>query len=141
MDKKSSLLFKIFPVVYLGLAFFYIHFAIQPRLIFHHQQPPFISSPDFWKPYLNHPGGISELISTFLMQSFYYKYMGTLVFFGIAASIKGLVSALLNAIHKNSYNLVLAFIPLTFGIVLTNNYNLPFSVIVSLFLILILLLL
>ncbi|MBL7111945.1 MAG: hypothetical protein ISS19_08395 [Bacteroidales bacterium] len=142
MDKKSSMvLFGILPAVYLILAFIYIIFIVQPTLYFHHVQPPFILSPDVLGPYFEYPGGLSELAANFFMQSFYYKYSGPIVLFGIAFAIMWLIYALMNVIYKNKLNIIWALAPLTFTIVLVNNYNLPFSIIISTVVVLLFLLL
>ncbi len=142
MDKKSSMvLFGLFPGVYLILAFLYIIFVIQPTLCFHHTQPPFIVSLGFWGQYFEYPGGFSELVANFFVQSFYNKIAGPMVFFSIALGIMWLVYTLMSVICPGKLNIIWALAPLTLTIVLANNYNFPFSVIISVAVVLLLLLL
>jgi hypothetical protein len=138
--KSSSLLFTFLPAVYLVLGFLYIVAVIQPTLYFHHLQPPFLVSPDFWRPFFENPGGPSELVANFLMQSFYSKYLGPVVLFTIALAITWSVRLLLDLTFKSELNRILALFPFTLATVLTNNYNLPFSIIVSMVVLLLLLL-
>ncbi len=68
-------------------AFLYIIFIIQPELIFHHSQPPFIISSVYFNPFLKYPGGTAELLANLFLQSFYYKFPGSFVFLLIALFI------------------------------------------------------
>ena len=119
------------PGIYLVMAFLYIIFIVNPVFCFHHVQPPFILSPDFFEPYIKYPGGLSELLANLFMQSFYYKFLGPVVLFGVAFSLMWLVFKLMNCIYKRMLNVFWALIPLGFAVVLTNNYNFPFSITIS----------
>jgi hypothetical protein len=141
MDKKSSRVIIGISVAYLITAFLYIIFAIQPALYFHHVQPPFLFSSDFLGHYFEYPGGFSELIANLFMQSFYVKYLGPLVFFSIALAIMWLIYTIMNVIYKSRMNMVWALAPLTFTIVLANNYDFPFSIMISIGIVLLFLLL
>jgi hypothetical protein len=141
MDRKSSiLLFSIVPATYQVLALLYIVLVIQPTLYFHHVQPPFLVSADFLESFFEHPGGPSELAANFLMQSFYSKFLGPVVLFIISLAIMWSVRVLLDVTFKNELNRILALVPFTLAILLTNNYNLPFSIIVSMVVLMLLLL-
>lgn len=138
----SKNIFWAIPVLYLISGFVYILVIIQPELIFHHQQPPFILSPVFYKQYTNYPGGLAELVANLIMQSFYFKIIGHVVLLAIASVIGWLTYGLVNSIIKSKLNSNWAAIPFLLTIILTNNYDFPFSSIVSVaFLLLILLIL
>lgn len=121
---------RIVPI-YVISAFLYIVFVIQPELIFHHIQPPFILSPVFYKPYLNYPGGPAELIANLIMQSFYFQIIGPLVLLTVAFSIGLLIYELINSNYKSKLNIIWASIPFFLTLILTNNYNFPFAAVVS----------
>ena len=131
LKRISNTLFTLLPVIIFLLAFNYIFKTIEPKLIFHHFQPPFILASDFVHPYLKYPGGIARLVATFIMQFFYYKYFGTIVFFAIALGFYALSFLVLNKIHKNKLNRILSFAPFLLSIVMANNYNFPYSIIIS----------
>ncbi|MBN2697493.1 MAG: hypothetical protein JXR52_01600 [Bacteroidales bacterium] len=137
MDRRlSGIIFGILPGIYLILAFLYIFFITRPEFYFHHVQPPFILSIDYLVPYLKVPGGLSEMIANLFMQSFCYRVPGTIVLFGLAGFIGWLALELMNLIRTSRLNRIWALIPFSLTIILTNHYNFPFSVIVSLLIVL-----
>lgn len=127
----SKIISWLIPACYLILSFLYIVFIIQPELIFHHVQPPFIASTEFFRPYLKYPGGPAELLANLMMQSFYFKIAGPVVFFAIAFVIGWMTYLLMESVFKSRLNFIWAFIPTILTIELANNYNFPFSIIVS----------
>jgi len=140
--KPENILSKFIPAVYLFLALIYLIFIIQPEFIFHHVQPPFIYSNLFFSPFLKYPGGPAELLANLILQMFYYRLAGSVVFFLVAFFIAWMMFQLLNSICKSKSNRIWALIPFSLTIILSGNYNFPFTVNVSvLFLLLILLVL
>ena len=132
MDKYSDKIFyRILPAIYLLIAFVYILFVIKPAWYYHHVQAPFLFSTGFYSPYLKYPGGIAELLGTFFMQFFYPLYAGPVVLFVFVSAIAWLSYKLLDNIRQKKDNIILAMIPMIFSLVLINNYNFPFSIIVS----------
>jgi tetratricopeptide (TPR) repeat protein len=140
-QKTSGIIFGILPGIYLFLAFVYLITVVRPDFYFHHVQPPFLLSTDYLGHYFTYPGGFSRLIANLLMQSFYSRFLGPVVLFAIALATMWLSYNLMNTMYQSRLNLIWSLAPLTLTIVLANNYNLPFSVIVSLLLVLLLLLL
>jgi hypothetical protein len=137
----SKIIFWAIPAGYLIPAFLYIAIIIQPQLIFHHVQPPFIASFEFFRPFLKYPGVLAELPANLIMQSFYFKIIGSVVFFAIACFVGWLMFLLLESVFKSRLNRIWAFIPTILTIQLANNYNFPFSIVVSIaFLLLVLVL-
>ena len=130
-ERRSRILFTFIPAIFMMAAFLYITILIRPDFLFHHVQPPFILSGDFLAPYLRYPGGISEWLANLCMQSFYSRYLGPVVFFGIAFTIMWLVFKLMDSVYSSKSNLLWALVPFTLVITLANNYNLPFSVLIS----------
>ncbi len=115
----------------LVLVFSYIFFIIQPELIFHHSQPPFLTSQIFYKQYLNYPGGPSELVANFIAQSFYYKVFGTVCVLCLFIIIAWFSTLLFDSVCKSNFNFIWSSIPAILSISLLNNYNFPLSAIVS----------
>lgn len=142
MNLKPEYIFsKLIPFGYFIAAIFYIIFVIQPELIFHKVQPPFVFSNIFFKPFLKYPGGPAELLADLILQSFYFKMAGPVVLLILAILVALLMSGLLNSVSNNKLNPVVALIPFSLTIILTGNYFFPFSVIVSVIFLLLLLLL
>ncbi len=132
MNKNlSKIISWVIPACYLILSFLYIVFIIQPELIFHHVQPPFIASNEFFRPFLKYPGGPAELLANLMMQSFYFKIAGTVVFFAIVILIGWLFYLLMQSVFKSRLNRIWALIPIILTVELAGNYNFPFSVVIS----------
>ena len=130
------------PAFFLISGLLYIIFIVQPELIFHNEQPGFIFSTVYYNQFLNYPGGLAELAANLIVQSFYFKFAGPVVLFSITSLIGWSTCKLINSVNKSSLNRIWSLLPALLTIVLTNNYNFPFSVIVSItFLLLILLVL
>jgi hypothetical protein len=127
----SKVISWVIPAGYLILSFLYIVFIIQPEFIFHHVQPPFIASTEFFRPFLRYPGGVAELTANLFMQSFYFKFTGSVVFFAIAILNGWLTYLLMQSVFKSRLNRVWSLIPIILSIELANNYNFPFSIVVS----------
>jgi len=137
MEKNSAkLYFKFIPALCLLFTYVYIVLVINPAFYLHHTQAAFLFSIDFYSAFLKYPGGLSELIGNFIMQFFYFRFFGPIVFFGIVILIGWLSLKILDRFKKKEINIVLAFIPMTLCMVLVNNYNFPFSIIVSFIIIL-----
>ena len=116
---------------WLVLAFVYILVVIRPELIFHHTQAPFLTGPLFYKQYLNYPGGLSELTANLVLQTFHFRLFGSLIILLFLFSIAYLTHYLCNSIFKSKINLIWAAISAWVTVLLMNNYNFPFSTVVS----------
>lgn len=138
LSKKINLL--LFSLIFL-FSFLYIILVIQPVFYFHNLQPAFLLSREFIAGFFNYPGGLSELLASLIMQSFYYKFLGPIVIFGIALAIFWLTHSLLHALYPGMYTFFLSLFPFVLTIILCNNYDLPFTIIVSLIMVLLFLLL
>ena len=120
----------------LAVSFLYILFVIQPFLYAHHVQAPFLVTWWFFKSFLQFPGEPAEYAANFIMQFFYSPVSGTLAF-ALLSGFQYLFSfLLLKNISRSSLMPAFALIPFVFSIALANNYNLPFSIEVSVLLIL-----
>ena len=141
--KQESLTASIKPIVIVSLllSFGYVGIVVQPFLYAHHTQSPFIFSVVFLKSFLQFPGEPAEYIANFFMQIFYQPVSGIIAFSLISGLQFILAMLLLKSISKSIFTPLLALIPLMFSMVLANNYNLPYSIEISVILILALLLL
>ena len=107
---------------------------------FHKIQPPFLLTSDFFQSYSKVPGGLSEWFGNFVMQAFYYPIKGSILFYLVAIITSAMVFVLLQRFKANSMNKILAIMPLILIVTLAGNYSFPFSTIVSLILVALLLL-
>lgn len=138
MNQKSIPgILRFMPVIFLILSAAYVISFIQPVIHFHYWQPPFIISNNFFAQYTGHPGGIADLISNFIMQSFYNKHLGQVVFLLINLFAWGLMYILMNSLNKNRLNFAWSFIPFSLLLALSNNFNFPLSVTISVFILLV----
>ncbi len=126
---------RVFPVFFLIVSFFYVVLVVHPAFWFHKQQTPFLVTSDFFHSYLKYPGGFSDWLSDFFMQSFYYRLKGSLVFFALAAVVSGLTWVLLQQFYKSTVNKILAMLPLLLTVTLASNYNFSLVVVVSVILV------
>ncbi len=127
----TKVIFSFLPAVFMLIGYLYILIGIQPELIFHHNQPAFIVSSVFIGPFLKYPGGLAELTANLISQSFYFKVIGASVFFALTFVTGWLTFLIINSINENKLNRFWAFLPVICTIALTNDYNFPFAVIVS----------
>lgn len=114
------------------IAFVYMILVVRPAFYFHYLQPPFLLTSDFLAGYLDHPGGLSQWMALLLFQSFFSQALGPVVFIGLAVSIWLLTRKLMDRFFPKPENALLSLLPFTLAIVLVNNYNFPFSILISL---------
>ncbi len=134
-DQSQTRLIAAGQVIFAVLALLCLFFVVQPQLYFHHVQPSFLVTAGFLKEVVHHPGGISEYAACFLMQSFYNRYAGTLVFWCAGFLLWWLVWKIMSFIHRDKRNGVLALLPALLAPALAYNYNFPFSSVVSVILV------
>lgn len=120
----------------LAVSFLYIMFVVQPFLYAHQVQAPFLFTGSFIKSFLQFPGEPAEYMASFFMQSFYNPVSGAFIFALLSGLQFFLSLFLLKSISKNVFNPLLALLPLVFSVALANNYNLPYSIEISIILVL-----
>ena len=70
-------------VLLFALFFLHVLFGIDPRLLYHHQCPVFLTGVEFLQRFLDRPGGPGEYVSLFLSQFCYYRWAGAAVITGV----------------------------------------------------------
>ena len=121
---------KIFYTGFFAWIFLYILVYLKPELHYHAQQPAFMDTWYFFSLHLLYPGDISKYISDFLMQGFYFNWLGSLIILFLAASLSFLLHGILQKSGiKNS--LLLMIVPFVFAIVLFNDYYFPMKVLIN----------
>jgi hypothetical protein len=59
--------------------FLFFRFGVDPRLIYHVQEPPFISDLQFFLPFSKYPGGMVWYAGAFLTQFYQFPWAGAIV--------------------------------------------------------------
>jgi len=112
----------------LGIIYYYTVTIVQPELIFHRQQPPFLSTFSFFLQYITYPGGLTEYISNFLSQFFYFGWAGAFIILFTGVGIFFLGLNIFNSLKINYLEYIIAFIPAILLISFFNNCFFPYSV-------------
>ncbi len=115
-------LFHVLSDFFLLIFFLFFWLLVKPDLIYHFQQLGFSSDANFFKQYINYPGGLAEYFSLFLFQFNYKPLAGALVF----TFLLSLISFLAEEIFKDSrkgISFLLKFIPIVFLAVLFTDYS------------------
>lgn len=117
---------------FLLFVFFYLYIClrIDPRLLYHKSPELFLIDIEFFKPFLIYPGGITDLISKFFLEFYYFGYLGAFVItaltFLLCLSFSRFVE---NIIGKSDAGRVfkvgkiLFFIPAFFILISHNRYS------------------
>ena len=121
-DTAWSLLFTI---IFLSFYFIYLLFRINPKLIYQSQGPVFFLDKYFINEFFSYPGGVNELISSFLSQFFYYSWTGALLLALVFALVAWNTKLLIKSIRPNTPILYLHWVPSLFLLALHSNYRFP----------------
>jgi hypothetical protein len=103
--------------------FFYYLLVFDSYLYYHNHQPIFLFDKTFLKEFLSYPGGPSELITQFFLQFFYFNLLGAFFLSAISLSIFVIIYMIIKKIGDFKYSLILSFLPLSFLLIVQNNYN------------------
>ncbi len=112
-------------VRFLFFLFFYLYLFVftNPSISYFVQQPVFLFDKTCLLKYLNHPGGISEYLSRFLSQFYYFPWPGTLIITLAAWAITFVTGRILKSLGLIRYTLVLQLLPAIALIYLNRNYE------------------
>lgn len=107
---------------------------IQPELIFHAQQPPFLKTFVFFSDFVDYPGGLAEYTGNFFAQSFYSSFYGSLVIVLACMLLMLCTKYIASRTSGSSKGFFMMVIPAVIVFYLIHDYYLPFYVIVKLIL-------
>ncbi len=120
-------------LIYLLFIFFYLVIIVKPVLFYQAQQPAFLNSSDYLHQLAYYPGGLADYLSLFLMQFFYFNWLGALIIILLLWTIAFSTIILIKKLNlKPSLTFFLQFLPVIIILWLINNYNFPFSVLTRL---------
>lgn len=114
------------------LTYFITYYQINPELVYHNQQPAFLSSGFFFNHFTSLPGGLSEYFSLFFTQFFISQLWGSIVLTALVSLFFCLLSLLSSKIFNNSFvQTVTAIIPTSLLIILFHDYNFQYVLIIK----------
>ncbi len=140
MKNKLNLFFILYVALFISF-FAYAFFFFDTELYYFNNQQLFLFDKGYFKEFLSYPGGISEYLSIFILQFYFYKIAGALLFSSFLIIIYFLLNKIFNQMQNSFYNKLIAFVPLIFFITFQNFYdynitiNLKFIICSSFFLI------
>ena len=74
-------------LVFCSLFYLYIRLWVDPLLLYHVQEPPFFFGWNFFADLAAYPGGLSEYLSSFLSQFYFFPWFGALCITAIVGLI------------------------------------------------------
>jgi hypothetical protein len=133
MAKKILIGLKwLFLLAFLIYILNYVFTKIQPELIFHAQQPPFLKTSVFFSDFVDYPGGLAEYSGNFFAQSFYSSFFGSLVIVSICVLLMLCTKYIASSTSGGSKGFFWMIIPAIIVFYLIHDYYLPFYVIFKL---------
>jgi Family of unknown function (DUF6057) len=134
-ENTNTLIRWLFFAVLSLCLFLYLKFTLQPELIYHVQQTPFIMNRDFFSAFPVYAGGISKYMANFLMQFFFYRWAGPFILMAAGLFILLADSGIARTMGEPYQPGFLMIIPFLLSMALVSNYYFPFVVIVRLLLV------
>ena len=102
-------------------------YIIEPFLLYYAQQIGFSTTFDFFKSYINNPGGLSNYLADFVSQFFFFNAFGSFLIVAIA-SVQGLMA--LNIVNRLIGKTKLSFsifaVILLLGVMVLIDYHYPY---------------
>lgn len=109
-----------------GLFYLHLWLRVDPRLIYHSQEPVFSRGWGFFAFYGTYPGGVVEYLSALLSQSLYYPWLGALVVTAVVWLICVCTRAVLVTVGEGRGR-VISLAPAIPLVVLHNRYEYALS--------------
>lgn len=127
MQFKFRSLSNILIFVISMVAWWYICAFIRPELHYFLQQSAFLTDSSFFQGFARYPGGLSDYLSEFISQFFFFNTFGSFLIV-LVASVMGMIAV--NLTRRIAGNVELRFgifaIVLLLSIVLQSDYHYPF---------------
>ena len=119
-------------IIFFLSVFFYIRLRIDPALIYQWQNPVFYTTCRFFKTYLIYPGGLTDYISAFLSQFYYYPLIGAVIITVIIWLICLTTWTIIRSISNLNNIKIFGFLPAIFLLILHSQYEHSLAVSVGL---------
>ena len=121
---RGSAFVRAGAVVILPAAFYlYVWLCVEPRLLYHQQNPIFVATSRFFRESLNHPGGLLEYVSAFLMQGYSYPWAGAALITLIAGLICLATHGVLSRTAGRRVHPLVSLVPLVLLAMLHGRYR------------------
>jgi hypothetical protein len=125
LQRKETIWSMSVTIFLLSFYFIYLLVRINPKLIYQSQEPVFFFDKYFIGEFFNYPGGINELISSFLSQFFYHAWTGALVLTLIFWLVTWNTKLFIQSINNNRPIFYLHWVPSVFLLALHSDYRFP----------------
>lgn len=129
--KNNKFINWLFIAAFLVFLFIYSIKILHPEYVYHIQNPAFLTDFDFLMLYLSYPGGVSEYISNYLGQYFYYGSPGALIICIVLFLQIIILKGIINKYDLKVYSELLVLIPVLLALGLLNVFTFPFAVLVN----------
>lgn len=127
------LLTKITVFMFFGLICLFFLIVVDPRLVYHAQEPAFLLGEDFFSGFAGYPGGLIWYISAFLTQFYRYPPAGALIITILVFLIYRQTEVFLKAIGFSRYRKTFGILPAMLLVAAYCNYLLPLSYALGIF--------
>jgi hypothetical protein len=127
-SSKTDVKFIVREGIFFVAFFLYVWLRINPALYNQRQDPVFLVGFNFFRGFLNHPGGLVEYGSALLSQLYYFPLLGALVVTATAWAVARLTAALIRAIRPGYLVQAVHYIPVILLLILHSQYKHPLAV-------------
>ena len=134
IKEKQNIYYVIITIAFFIFFFFYILLIINPVLYFEEQQPVFFFDSYFMHEYMSYPGGLTEYVSAFLSQFYYYPITGAMVITLIAFLFSLSTTAIFKSFNKDQKPMLFHLIPSAFLLSIFSYYYISLAISIGLLL-------
>ena len=124
---------NIFGIIFFVLVFLYFRLRVDPRLIYHAQEPPFLLDAEFFSSFSKYPGGLAWYASAFFTQFYIYPLAGAFIITFFIFLIRWQTMAFVKSVGITSHREMAGILPALVFVAASSNYLLPLSYVVELF--------
>lgn len=128
MKIKISPFFILYFALFISLLV-YAYFFFKPELYYFNKQQLFLFDKEYFKGFLIYPGGISEYLTNFIFQFYYYKIVGACLFSLFLLLIFFLINKIFKQFINSIYSIIFSFFPLIFFLIFQSQYD--YNIVIS----------
>ncbi|UCH13973.1 MAG: hypothetical protein JSV22_12820 [Bacteroidales bacterium] len=120
---KQNIVAIIVRTIFFVFFFLYLLYRANPAISYFTQQPIFLFDKVYLLNYLNHPGGVTEYLSQFLSQFYYFTWMGAIIITIVVLAVTYLTYKNLKTLGVKRYVLLLQLLPAIALVFLHGTYE------------------
>ncbi|MFC1543457.1 DUF6057 family protein, partial [Candidatus Neomarinimicrobiota bacterium] len=121
-----------FGLIFFAIYYLYIWLRINPALVYQSQEPTFYTTMIFLNEFLDYPGGLTDYVSAFLSQFYYYPPLGALVVVAVIWLISLESRRFLASVTGHRQDGLAYLVPAVLLLMLHSQYQFPLSTSVGL---------